>query len=424
MDTSEIDVKFADAAQLGNRLLEKLDALRERSPLFWSDYQRAWIVTGHALVTAALRGTVPLSADRIPRVLSFLPEAERATRAPYAIASLRRMVISLDPPEHLRLRKLLARAFSHGVVETYRPYVKRIIEELLCANEGGEQLEFVESIARQIPARTILRLMGLGETLLPRMQHWALAIQSGFGAGGTTPQMLDETEKVLYEMRSAFMPEIEDRRANPREDFISSLLSPAEDGMRLSDEEILATCYLVLIAGHDTTSNTIVLGTVALAGDPTAWDYFRQTTDPARLVDGVMELSRRIAMTTTMGRVVIKDFEWQGRRLNKGDIVYLMIGSANRDPAAFPDPTRLDFSRPQTNNMSFGPGIHFCIGPLLAKLQLTEFSPALTRRFAGMEILDQTLQWGTTVNFRGLRSLNVRLKRRIASPPPSSGAMD
>ena len=129
-------------------------------------------------------------------------------------------------------------------------------------------------------------------------------------------------------------------------------------------------------------------------------------------------------MTTTMGRVVVKDFDWQGRRLNKGDIVYLMIGSANRDPAVFPDPTRLDFSRPQTNNMSFGPGIHFCIGHLLAKLQLTEFFPALTRRFAAMEILDQALQWGTTVNFRGLRSLNVRFTPRIASAPPSSGAMD
>jgi pimeloyl-[acyl-carrier protein] synthase len=418
MNTSEIDVKFADAAQLGNRLLEKLDALRERAPLFWSDHQRAWIVTGHALVAAALRGTVPLSADRVPRVLSFLPQAERATRVPYAIASLRRMVISLDPPEHLRLRKLLARAFSHGVIETYRPYVKGIIEAVLRDAEGRDRLEFIEAVARQVPARTILRLMGLGDELLPRMQYWASAIQSGFGAGGTTPQMLDETEKVLLEMRAAFMPEILDRRSSPRDDFISSLLSPGEGGMCLSDEEILATCYLVLIAGHDTTANTITLGSIALANDPPAWEYFRRTTEPARLVDGVMELSRRIAMTTTMGRVVVKDFEWQGQRLRQGDIVYLMIASANRDPAVFPDPTRMDFSRTQTHNMSFGPGIHFCIGHLLAKLQLTEFFPALTARFASMEVLDQSLQWGTTVNFRGLRSLNVRLRRRVAAEAP------
>jgi pimeloyl-[acyl-carrier protein] synthase len=114
-------------------------------------------------------------------------------------------------------------------------------------------------------------------------------------------------------------------------------------------------------------------------------------------------------MTTTMGRVVVRDFEWQGRQLAKGDIVYLMIGSANRDPSAFAEPTRTDFSRPQAHNMSFGPGVHFCIGHLLAKLQLTEFLPALTRRFGGIQILDEELQWGTTVNFRGLRSLNVRM---------------
>lgn len=413
MNNTEIDVKFADAARLGNRLLEKLDALREQAPLYYSEHQRAWIVTGHGLVTAALRGTLPLSADRIPRVLSFLPESERATRIPYAVASLRRMVISLDPPEHLRLRKLLARAFSQAVIETYRPHVKRIIEETLARSADLQSLEFVEDIARQIPARTILRLMGLGEELLPRLRHWALAIQAGFGAGGTTPEMLDETERVLLEMRAAFLPEIEKRRSAPRGDFISSLLAPDGD-MRLSEEEILATCYLVLIAGHDTTANTITLGTVALAEEAPAWEHFRTTTDPARLIDGVMELSRRIAMTTTMGRVVIDDFEWQGQRLHTGDIVYLMIASANRDPAVFADPTRTDFNRPQGNNVTFGPGVHFCIGHSLAKLQLTEFFPALARRFAGMEILDPSLDWGTTVNFRGLRSLRVRLRPRIA----------
>jgi len=407
-ESAGIDVKFSDAAQLGNRLLEKLDVLREQAPLFWSDHQRAWIVTGHALVAAALRGALPLSADRVPRVLSFLPEADRTTRAPYAVASLRRMLISLDPPEHLRMRKLLARAFSPGIVETYRPHVRSIIDDALVKADRDVEIEFIESVARLIPARTILRLMGLQEGLLPRMRHWAHAIQSGFGAGGTTPAMLDETEQVLLEMRAAFLPEIDARRTDPCNDFISSLLAPGEGGMQLSEEEILATCYLVLIAGHDTTANTIGLATLALASDPSAWDYFRQTTDPARLIDGVMELSRRIAMTTTMGRVVARNFEWQGRRLAKGDIVYLMIGSANRDPAAFAEPNRIDFARPQANNLAFGPGVHFCIGHLLAKLQLTEFLPALTRRFAGIKILDENLQWGTTVNFRGLRSLNVR----------------
>ncbi len=287
--------------------------------------------------------------------------------------------------------------------------MKRIIDDALVQADRGGEIEFIESVARLIPARTILCLMGLQENLLPRMRHWAHAIQSGFGAGGTTPAMLDETEKVLLEMRAAFLPEIEARRADPRNDFISSLLSPGEGGMQLSEEELLATCYLVLIAGHDTTANTIGLATLALAADPGAWDYFRQTTDPDRLVAGVMELSRRIAMTTTMGRVVARDFEWQGQRLAKGDIVYLMIGSANRDPAVFDEPLRTDFARPQTDNMTFGPGVHFCIGHLLAKLQLTEFLPALTRRFAGAEILDENLQWGTTVNFRGLRSLKLRL---------------
>jgi cytochrome P450 len=415
MSTGNIDVNFADAKRLGNRLLEQLDGIRERSPIFWSDNQRAWIITGHAQVAAGLRGNLPLSANRVPRVLSFLPEAERDTRAPYAIASLSRMLISLDPPEHQRLRRLLMRAFSRPVVERYRPEVKRIIDDTLARAERQEQLDFVEEVARQIPSRTILKLMGLRDELLPRMRHWAWAILSGFGGGGTTAPILDETEKVLHEMRATFYPEIEHRRAHPTDDFISSLLASDESGMRLTDEEILATCYLVLIAGHDTTGNTIGLGTVALARDPQAWEFFRATTDPVLLVDAVMEISRCIAMTTTMGRVVAEDFEWEGRELRKGQLVYLMIASANRDAAVFSHSEKMDFTRTQTQNMTFGPGLHFCIGHLLAKMQLTEFFPALTRRFEQIEILDEELQWGTAINFRGLQSLNVRVRPRLPS---------
>lgn len=415
MTTDRIDVNFSHARQLGQRLIEQLDTLRERSPIYWSEQQRAWIVTGHSQVALGLRGTLPLSANRVPRVLSFLPEAERETRVPYAIASLRRMLISLDPPEHQRMRRLLMRAFSRPVVERYRPDVQRIVDETLARVPASQPFDFVEEVARQIPSRTILKLMGLPEDYLPKLRRWTWAILSGFGGGGTTAEILDQTEIVLHEMRAAFLLEIERRRAEPCGDFITSLLMPDETGEVLSEEEVLATCYLVLIAGHDTTANTIGLGTVALSRDAQAWQFFRETTDAAKLVDAVMEISRCVSMTTTMGRVVKEDFEWEGRQLHRGDIVYLMIASANRDEKIFADPLQMDFSRSQISNMSFGPGMHFCIGHLLAKLQLTEFFPALTRRFDALTILDRELQWGTQVNFRGLQSLTVELTPRRPS---------
>lgn len=406
------DVDFRQAQQLGNRLLEQLDRLREAAPIYWSERQQAWIITGHTEVMDALRGNFPLSADRVPRVLSFLPEHERATRAPYAIQSLGRMLISLDAPEHTRMRKLMMRAFSKPVVETYRPYAREVIGQALSNAEAKGEFDFVEEVARYIPSSVILRLMGLSHDLLPRMRHWAWAVLSGFGGGGTTPEILGETEKVMLEMREAFLPEIEKRRANPVNDFISALVTAEENGEKLSEEEILSACYLALIAGHDTTGNSIALGTAAIASDRSAWELFRDSSNENEILNAVLELSRTTAMSTAMGRVVAADFEWAGHQFRKGQVVYCVIAAANRDPKVFADPRTTNLARPQNTSLVFGSGMHMCIGHLLAKMQLTEFFPALTRRFERVEILDSQLHWGTTIGFRGLQSLNVRVHPR------------
>jgi cytochrome P450 len=138
------------------------------------------------------------------------------------------------------------------------------------------------------------------------------------------------------------------------------------------------------------------------------WSEFRQLPPEDRL-DGIMELQRVVAMSTTQGRVVAKDFTWRGHDFKKDQLVYLMVAGANRDPKVFENPERIDFHRPQHDNVVFGPGLHHCIGHLLAKMQLTEFFPALVDRFDGMQILDDELDWGTMIGFRGLQSLRVRM---------------
>jgi len=412
---TSIDVDFSKSKQLGNRLIEQLDVIRERTPIYWSEKQNAWIVTGHAEVAEAFRAELPLSVNRLPRIFSFMPDPdERARRIPYVIETFSRMLLNLDPPEQPRLRKLLMKAFSRQVTEFYRPYARQVIAEALAEAQRKGELDFVEHVARLIPSRVIVRLMGLPDEYVPRLRYWAWATLSGAGGGGATKDLLDETQKAFLQMREAFLAEIGRRRLQPREDFISSLLAAEVNSEHLTDEEIVATCIMTITAGHDTTGNTIGLGALALAKNSAALDEIRHL-GPDEILNAIMELQRCIAMSTTQGRVVARDFEWQGHQFKAGQIVYLMVASANRDPKVFPNPTTMDFQRPQDNNVVFGPGLHHCIGHLLAKMQLTEFFPAFAEQFSGMEILDQELNWGTVLGFRGLQSLNVRMIPREAN---------
>jgi cytochrome P450 len=409
------DIDFTQVSELGDRLLAQLNALRDADPIFWSEKHESWIVTGHAQVVEGLRGDLPLSVSgRLRRVFRVLPENQR-NRIPYLLETVPRMLISLDPPEQTRLRKLMLKAFSKKIAEANRPFAKDIIRQTLDAAAHAGELEYVEGVARQIPGNIILRLMGLPQGYLPKLQYWSNALNSGLGGGGVNLELLDEAEKAAKEMRDVFGEEIRQRRRNPTEDFISALVGAEEGGRTLTDEEIISTCQLTLTAGNDTTTNTIALGTVALARDAGACEHLRK--HPESIGDAIMEIMRYIAMSTAQVRVVTKDFDWNGTQLKRNDHVYLMIAGANRDPAVFPNPESIDFSRAQDQNVTFGPGLHHCIGHLIAKMQLSEFFPALVERFDSIELLDDPLHWGSALGFRGLKSLHVRLHPRSSAQP-------
>jgi pimeloyl-[acyl-carrier protein] synthase len=172
---------------------------------------------------------------------------------------------------------------------------------------------------------------------------------------------------------------------------------------------MLGICYITLIAGHDTTANTIALGTAALAQHPAACEYIRE--NPQSIGPAVMELSRHVAMSTAQPRLVSEDCNWHGHEIKKGQFALIFIAGANRDPSLFANPERMDFSRRQDANMTFGPGLHHCIGHLLAKMQLGEFFPELVRRF-DPEMVEKRLDFTTTLVFRGLNTLPIRLRPR------------
>ncbi|MET0987494.1 MAG: cytochrome P450 [Steroidobacteraceae bacterium] len=404
------NVDLIRAAELGNELLVQLNAVRETAPVVWNESVNGWIVARHADVQLAFSGKLPLSNHRFGRTLSAIPENERARRIPLMLETLPHWIVNSDPPEHTRLRKLLVRAFGRKVVEDMRPFARETIGRVLDQAAARREVEFVNDIARAITGRVILRVLGLSEDHLVRMPEWSANLNNGLGSAQPPMETLEATERSLREMKALFDDEIARRRRNPTEDFLSQMLLAREGADQLSEEEILGVCYVVLIAGHDTTMNTMVLDTVALANDAAARRYLLE--HPEEIGNCIMELGRYTAMSTTMPRIVAESFEWHGQQLRKGDVVFLMIAGANRDPRTFANPESIDMRRPTDQVMAFGSGLHHCIGHLLAKMQLSEFFPELLRRFDPIEILDARLDFSPSISQRGLESLHVRMNPR------------
>ncbi len=406
-----VDIDFGQAGAMGNVLLQKLDAMRDVDPIYFSEKNGGnWIVTGHKQVADGFRGDLPLSAVRLPQlVVGAIPEEERKQRVPYLMSSTPQWIINTDPPAQPRLRKLMMKAFSRQVVETIRPHAQCYIAEALDEAGAKGDVEFVSVVARKIPSRVILRMMGLPDELMPKLHHWSMGLNAALGGINMPAAVVEEGERIALEMRSHFLPEIEKRRKNPSDDFVSALVTAHDEGDKLSEEELLGICYTALIAGHDTTANTLALGTAALAQHPDARDFIR--CHPEKTQDAIMEIMRYIAMSTMMPRIVKEDFLWDGHPMKRGQFVFLMIAAANRDPQMFPDADVLDMSRAQDANMTFAPGLHFCIGHLLAKMQLSEFFPEMLRQFEP-ELLDRRLDFGLSLSFREVETLNVRLVPR------------
>jgi pimeloyl-[acyl-carrier protein] synthase len=403
-----VDVNLAQTRELGNALLASLDAMRQRDPIYRSSANGVWIVTGHEEVAEGFGGRKPLSAERLPGlVVNHLSQEVREKKLSYLISSTPKWLINMDRPAQMRLRALAQKAFGPALAESMRPFVRSFIADAFRDVEALDDFEYIDKVARRIPARTILKLLDLPDSLYPRMHHWSIALNAALGGVHLPEDIIVEGEKVLLELRELFLPLVRARQERPTDDFISALVTARdENGDSLDEEEILGTLYVALIAGHDTTANTIALGTAALAQLPDARKYMRE--HPERLVDSIMEIMRYVAMSTMMARIVSEDFDWNGHQLKRGEIVFLMIAGANRDPKIFANPNEFDPTRSQKPNMTFAPGVHFCIGRHLAMVQLEEFFAALLRSY-DPELLDQRLDFGDSLSFRGLETLHVRL---------------
>ncbi|WP_311268019.1 cytochrome P450 [Sphingobium sp. WCS2017Hpa-17] len=404
-----LDVDLTNAPrERGKAMIDDLDHIRDQTPVFWSERSRCWFITRHSDVVDAFQRRIPVTNDgRMFPVFHLIPPEEWDARIPTLVKYSDLWITSTEGERHARLRSLLMKALNRKVVEGFRPYAKARAEALVDKMIAEGELEFNEGISRAMTGDVLFQILGMPPELTPELRNWATWLMEGVGATVPTPERLEKASFALEKMNEAVAVELEKRRTDPKEDFLTGLLTASEGEDRLSYDEILAQMHVAIVAGHDTTMNTITLSVEALARDPEAWAWAQ--ANPDRIMDVVTELQRHIAMVGGQPRLVYEDFELHGHNIRKGDVVAVLISTANRDPAVFEHADRIDFTRDNRGSMVFAPGIHFCLGHHLAKMQLSEFLGALLRKVKRIEVLEDALDFLPVWVFRGVYQMQVRV---------------
>ena len=370
--------------------------LRGHDPVHRSRLMDAWVFSRFADVDAILRDHRHFSSDPRKRVASgrraSLPNVEEPS------------MLFLDPPDHTRLRALVNKAFTPRAVAALEPHIRELMTTLLDAVDDPSGFDLMEAVAKPLPVIVIAEMLGI-----PSEDRAQFAVWSDQRARILEPTLSpDEREAAESAMRALdeyLVPIISDRKADPRDDIISALAQAEEEGDRLTEREVLIMLRLLLVAGNETTTNLIGNGMLALLRHPDQMAALRE--DPGLIPSAVEELLRFDSPVQVDMRSVLDDCEVNGFRVRRGESVVTLLGAANRDPDRFEAPDSLDVRRGDHNHLSFGRGIHHCLGAPLARLEGRVVLEALIERFGSMRLIEDRPAFRSSVVLRGLLALPV-----------------
>ncbi|MFM7848026.1 MAG: cytochrome P450 [Rubrivivax sp.] len=383
--------------------------MRDEAPCFWSPRLKSWVLTRYDDVKAVCLDKERLSSDRLRPFFASLPSPE-AERIGQIIRFLSQWMVFKDPPDHTRLRRLTSRVFHAKSMQAMRPQVEALAAWLMDGMDARPEFDFITDFAGPLPCLVIMGLLGVEYSELARVKRMSDDMALFIGSSRTSPEKYDTAEAATHEMAGFFRELIEDRRRTPRADLLSELVHLRDDeGDRLTEDELVATCILLLFAGHETTTNHIANGLLALMRFPDQMERLR--ADPTLANDAVEELLRYDGPSGAQVRIVSQTHELHGKTLEAGQRVFIMLNAANRDPRAYPDPDRLDLERDGPPHLSFGFGIHICLGFPLARTEGQVAFPALLRRYRAIEPMTTSPPWINSLVFRGMTSLPVRVRQ-------------
>jgi cytochrome P450 len=316
-----------------------------------------------------------------------------------------RIMLFADPPDHTRLRRLVSKAFTPKAIEAMRPRIATIVDGILDDADAHGELELVHDLAFTLPVTVISEMLGV-----PMSDHEHLRSLTAAAVAALdptdNPMALTPAADALREMRVYFDELAADRRTDLGDDLLSGMIAAEDEGDRLSHEELLDTTLLLFAAGHETTVNLISGGTLNLLQHPRELE--RLVADPSLIDSAVEELLRYGPPVQFTTRKATTDVEVAGTSLTKGTELIVMLAAANRDPLVFDDPQSLDVGREDNRHLSFGGGIHLCLGAPLARVEGQEAIGRLVRRFPGLALVHDDVEWKPTTTIRGPARLPLR----------------
>ena len=343
-------------------------AIRDHDPAYHDEQLGFWALSRFVDVVDALHApAVFLSGDGIA--------LEGQARSPYP------MIVAMDPPRHDQLRALIARGFTARPIAANAPAIRRLAGELLDGFASAGRVEFVEAYSGALPLLVIGSLLGIEREGLAEFRRLGDALMNQDPAD---PPSIDAGKAASAAILARIVAIVDERRRAPRDDLVSALLSATVDGESLSEDEIIGFCYLLILAGTETTANLLANGVIALAGHPGQRAELR--ADPSLIPGAVEEILRWDSPVQSDARTTGRPVELHGRVIPEGAKVLLLFGSAGRDEREYPDPDRFDVHRRIERHLTFGHGIHYCLGAALARLEAQITFEELLARIPDWEV--------------------------------------
>jgi cytochrome P450 len=381
--------------------------LREESPIFYSpDFGLTFFTRYTDIVKLLADRRVGRSMDPVltSEKLADRQRVADGDRLPTYDRFVRSNLLETEGPQHARLRQLLSKTFSPRRIGALRGHIQELVDGLLEPTIPRGQMEFMEELAVPLPVYVISELLGWPVEERNRLRPWSAAIVKLYEKDHTR---VDEAraEAATAEFADMLTQLVNERRKAPAGDLISALVQVESDGDQLSHDELIASCMLLLNAGHEATVNAAGNSMLALLRHPDQLEQLK--ANPGLLPTAIEEMLRYDSPLHFFHRYVLEDFEYEGFEFSKGDTIGYLYGSANRDPEAFEDADRLDIARDPNRHIAFGRGVHFCIGAPLARLELEVLFSTLLRRIPGIQLADQEPEYNTGLVFRGLKRLQL-----------------
>jgi pimeloyl-[acyl-carrier protein] synthase len=380
--------------------------LREEDPVHWSERLGSWIVTRYHDVYALLNDP-RLASDRVSAYMSALPEPQRTSLRPLG-EHVSNWLGFTDPPKHTRMRKLVSKVFTPKLADDMRDRIQAIVNMLLDRVQPRGQMDIIKDFAYPLPATVICEILGISSDNQQQFKAWLNDINAfvgGFGPGLT--KIADQAYKSQTELAD-FLRELSlQRRSQPTGDLISALSAVEGESEGLTEQELLGLCVFLFSAGEETTVSLIGNAMFLLMQNRDELERLKK--QPELIRSAIEEFLRYESPIQVLIRVAARDIEIRNRCIRKGQAVILVQGSANRDPAQFPDPDRLDIGRSDNRHVAFGWGIHFCLGAPLARIEGQIAIKSIFERFPNIRLQGNDLKRKENLTLRCFESLPVLL---------------